>query len=61
MERFVEIDRQKIVKMGGSQYVLVPQSLRRENESEPGDEVLFLRAPGSSDTIIRIQKADKEN
>ena len=56
MENLVEIDRKSIIAMGGSQYVLIPQALKRENSTEPGDELVFFRAPGSTDVIVRIEK-----
>lgn len=59
MENLVEIDRTKVISMGGSLYFLVPRLIRRE-EVEPGDEIIYLREPNSTDTIIRIVKKEKD-
>lgn len=51
----VEIDRCKVVAMGGSLYLLAPRLLRREG-AIAGDEIVYLRAPNSDDTVIRLIK-----
>lgn len=56
MDRLVEIDRNTIISMGGSQYVLIPKALRGQLNIEIGDEVVFLRSAEFTDTVIRIEK-----
>lgn len=56
MGNLVEIDRQKVIRIGSSPYVLIPQALRRDPGAEVGDDVVFLRSAGSTDIIIHIEK-----
>ena len=56
MDNLVMVDKNVVRDFGGSLYVLIPKSLRVESELESGDEITFSRAPGSTDTVIRIVK-----
>lgn len=67
MENLVEIDRNRVIAMGAeakgtqwrSLYVLLPKALRQKGSIEPGDIMTYLQAPGSSDIVLRIEKAKK--
>lgn len=59
-ESLVEIDRKKVINMGGSRYVGIPGAIRDQLQIEIGDEVIFLRSPNSSDVVIRIEKQTPE-
>ena len=56
MNRLIEIDRSKIINMGGSQYVKLPAFLKRETGSVPGDDFVWFRETNDSDPIIKIEK-----
>lgn len=60
MENLVEIDRNRVVAMGGSRYVLVPKALREQLGIEVGDEVVFLRSAEFPECVIRIEKQTPE-
>lgn len=61
MSDFVEVDRSRITTNGGSQYMLVPKFMRREFETDFGDEVIFERN-AEGETRIRVERKqdDKE-
>lgn len=56
MDSLVEIDRNTVISMGGSRYVLIPKALREQLNIETGDEIVFLRSAEFPDTVIRIEK-----
>lgn len=58
MADLIEIDRQTVREIGGSLYVLIPKQLRREGNTEPGDEVIFSKDPETGRTIFVLAKAD---
>lgn len=57
-DNLVEIDRNKLVSMGGSIYILLPKFLRRGIPDVTADkhEAVFFRAPNSEQTIIKIEE-----
>ena len=61
MNNLVEIDRSKIIDVSGSQYMLVPKTLRRLHNTKVGDEVTFFGTPNSTDTVIRIKPSQENN
>lgn len=61
MSNLVEIDRSKVISMNGTPYVKLADTLRREYNPGPGDVVIFLRAPDSTETIIRIIKPQEKS
>lgn len=54
MASFVEIDRARIINMGGSPYVLLPKNLRRKLNPEFGEEVVFCEDADTGDIHIRV-------
>ena len=56
----VEIGRSKIIAMGSSQYFLVPGTVRQQFDTELGMQVIFYRAPGSTDITMKIEPAKNE-
>ncbi len=56
MKNLVLVDRNRVRDFGGSLYVLLPRAMRQGSEVQAGDDVTFHRAPGSTDTVIRIIK-----
>lgn len=60
-DNLVEVDRNKLVVMGGSAYILVPKFLRRgiiAGVTADKYESVFYRKPGSDQTIIRIEQIE---
>lgn len=60
-DNLVEIDRNKLVTMGGSAYILVPKFLRRgliPDVTSDKYEAVFYRAPNSDQTVISIEKIE---
>lgn len=58
-DNLVEVDRIKLVAMGGSTYMSVPKFLRRgliSGVTVDNYEAVFYRAPNSDQTIIRIEQ-----
>lgn len=58
-DNLVEIDRNKLVVMGGSAYILVPKFLRRgliPGVTSDKYEAVFSRKPDSEQTIIEIEQ-----
>jgi len=63
MDTRVEIGRSRIIRIGAgkrpSQYVNIPQTLRRKLQSELNDEIIFYQSAESGDVIIQIEKKPK--
>ena len=60
-DNLVELDRNKLVAMGGSAYILLPKFLRRgiiPDVTADKYEAVFYRAPNSEQTIIKIEKIE---
>ena len=51
----VEVDRRKVVSMGGTLYVGVPDHLKRQGV-EAGDEIIYLRSAEFEETVIGVLK-----
>lgn len=61
MAELIEIDRQTVREIGGSLYVLIPRQLRREDNPQAGDEVIFSKDPETGRTIFSLAKATPNN
>ena len=61
MQNLVEIDRNTVISMGGSRYVLIPKALREQLDIEIGDEIVFLRSAEFPECVIRIEKQTPKN
>lgn len=62
-DNLVEVDRNKLVAMGGSAYILVPKFLRRgliAGVTVDKYEAVFFRAPNSEQTIIEIEQIETQ-
>ena len=56
MSKLVEIARSTIRKQGGSLYIKIPEIIRRENDADNADCVVFSRESNKSDIIIQVEK-----
>jgi len=61
MSNLIEIDRVKVIDMGGTLYSRVPKFFRRNGGVSPGDEAVFLRDVESGEVVIRIEKVLDES
>ncbi len=60
-DNLVELDRNKLVAMGGSTYILVPKFLRRgliPGVTVDKYESVFYHEPDSGQTIIKIEQIE---
>ena len=60
MSNLVEIDRVKIIDIGGSPYMLVPKFMRREG-AMIGNEVVFLKSADSNEPVLRVESVGGSN
>ena len=56
MDDLVELARTKIIKMGGSQYILVPLNIRQQCRTEFGDDAVILRSAETNVLVLRFEK-----
>lgn len=52
----VELGRSEVGQTGGSLTINVLPHIRKRDNIEKGDQVVYLQSPGSDDIIIRIKK-----
>ena len=57
-DNLVEIGRGTIKKMGGSLYTTIPPSIRKKDNIENNDTVVFLKSSDSDDIVMRIIKEE---
>jgi len=60
-DNLVEIDRNKLITMGGSVYILVPKFLRKgiiPGVTADKYEAAFFRRPDSEETVIRVEQIE---
>lgn len=63
-DNLVEIDRNKLVVMGGSMYILLPKFLRKgiiPGVTSDKYESVFYRKPDSEQTVIKIEEMGNES
>ena len=53
MNGLIEIDRVKVIDIGGTPYMQIPRFMRRE-QSPIGGEAVFLKSADESDVVVRI-------
>jgi hypothetical protein len=56
MLELVEVERCRVINIGGYLYTKIPACLKRQYDPGPGDEVTYHRSSDNGDTIIRIDK-----
>ena len=60
-KNLVEVERVKIINVGGSMYMKVPDCLKRKFAPIIGDSATFHRSSDEGDTIIRIEKTNEDH
>ena len=60
-EDFFEVDRNRLVVIGGSTYILLPKFLRRgiiPEVTADKYEAVYFRRPNSDQTMIKIERIE---
>ena len=60
-EKYQEIDRGKVVRMGGTLYIKIPKAIERQDDIKEKDTIIYSKSPDSNKTVIEKLKKDDEN
>ena len=61
MSNLIEMDRVRVIDIGGSLYALIPKFLRRNDGVSSGDEAIYFHEIESGEIVLRIGKPPDEN
>ena len=57
-EKYQEIDRGKVIRMGGTLYIKIPKSIERQDDIKEKDTIIYSKSQDNNKTTIHKLEDD---